>query len=228
MDNGGVKEQAGAAAETATQQASEVKSTAKEQASTVANEAIEQTAAVAEQATDQVRNLANQATSEVRTQANQQTERLADGLRSFAGQIQALVEGDTQNAGQLPDYARQATDQLQHLAGRIGDRGFEGVVDDVQRFARRRPGLFLAGAAAAGFLGGRLARGAQKASQQGLMSSSDTGTTPEPAAPLPMPGQLSGATTEGTDVIVLSETATAPAEAEGTTGVVGTPVGRTR
>jgi hypothetical protein len=162
-------------------------------------------------------------TGEVKAQANQQTERLADGLRSFAGQIQALVEGDQANAGPLPDYARQATDQLQQLAGQIGDRGFDGVVDDVQRFARRRPGLFLAGAAAAGFLGGRLLRGAQAASQQPQQAQVGGAHT---TGQLPMPGQLAGATADQTDVIVLSESATAPAE--GTTGVTSTPVGGAR
>jgi hypothetical protein len=222
-DSGGVKEQAGAAAGTAAEQAGQVAATAKDQAATVAGEAREQTAAVAGQATEQVRQLAGQATDEVKAQANQQTERLADGLRSFAGQIQALVEGDQANAGPLPAYARQATDQLQQLAGQIGDRGFDGVVDDVQRFARRRPGLFLAGAAAAGFLGGRLLRGAQAASQQPQQAQVGGAHT---TGQLPMPGQLAGATADQTDVIVLSESATAPAE--GTTGVTSTPVGGAR
>lgn len=218
MTDGGVKEQAGAAAGTASEQAGQVAETAKEQASTVAGAAMEQTAAVASQAGEQVRQLTEQARTEVKTQADQQTERIADGLRSFAGQIQALVEGDQQNAGQLPDYARQATDQLQHLAGRIGDRGFDGVVDDVQRFARRRPGLFLAGAAAAGFLGGRLLRGAQAASQQespGALPATSAGEVPMPRA--------TGATADRTDVIVLSEPATAPGD--GTTNVEATRVG---
>jgi hypothetical protein len=36
--------------------------------------------------------------------------------------------------------------------------GAQGVVDDVTRFARRRPGVFLAGAAGMGFVVGRLVR----------------------------------------------------------------------
>lgn len=216
-----VKEQATAAAGTAVEQSKEVASTAKEQATDVASQAIEQTAAVAGQAKDQAMQLVSQATTEAKTQANAQTERLADGLRTVAGQIQALVEGRTYEAGPLPDYARQATDQLQQLATRIGDGGVEGVVQDVQRFARRRPGMFLAGAALAGFFGGRLLRGAQSASQVAAVTG--PATTPSmPQSPvLPMPGQLAGATTEGTDVIVLTESATAP----GTTGVVPTTVG---
>lgn len=218
-----VKEQASAAAGTAVEQSKEVASTAKEQAADVASQAMEQTAAVAGQAKDQAMQLVSQATTEAKTQANAQTDRLAEGLRSVAGQIQALVEGRTQEAGPLPDYARQATDQLQQLATRIGDGGVDGVVQDVSRFARRRPGMFLAGAALAGFFGGRMLRGAQAASQV----AATTGSTTTPSTPqsptLPMPGQLAGATTEGTDVIVLSESATSPAP--GTTGVVPTTVG---
>ena len=208
-----VKEQATAAAGTAVEQSKEVASTAKEQATDVAAQAIEQTAAVAGQAKDQAMHLVSQATTEAKTQANAQTDRLADGLRSVAGQIQALVEGRTQEAGPLPDYAKQATDQLQQLASRLGDGGVDGVVQDVTRFARRRPGVFLAGAAIAGFFGGRLLRGAQAASQVPVTAP----PTATPQASLPMPAQpLAGATTEGTDVIVLTESAT---------GVVPTTVG---
>ena len=44
------------------------------------------------------------------------------------------------------------------LASRMEQGGAQGVVDDVTRFARRRPGAFLAGAAGVGFVVGRLVR----------------------------------------------------------------------
>ncbi len=44
------------------------------------------------------------------------------------------------------------------VAGDIDDRGVGALLDDLQAFARRRPGAFLLGAAALGFGLGRLAK----------------------------------------------------------------------
>jgi len=40
----------------------------------------------------------------------------------------------------------------------VQNRGMEGLVDDLQRFARRRPGVFLFATAVAGFAAGRAVR----------------------------------------------------------------------
>jgi len=216
--------QAAEVATTAADQGKQVASTAAQETKQVAGQAMEQASAVAGVAKEQARTLLDQARTDVRAQADSQTERLAEGLRGLAGQVQALLDGNTQDAGQLPDLARQATTQLESLAGRIGERGLDGVVDDVTTFARRKPGLFLAGAAALGFVGGRLLRGAQAAQQQGLGQTSTTSPAlPGYAPPLPAPagGPYAGATADGTDVITLVE----PALADG--GPVPMPVGNT-
>ena len=188
-------------------QATEVATTAADQGKQVAGQAMEQAQAVAGVAKEQARSLFDQARDDVRAQADSQTERIADGLRGLAGQVQAMLDGRNDEAGQLPDLARQATQQLETIAGRIGDRGMDGVVQDVTTFARRKPGLFLAGAAALGFVGGRLLRGAQAAQQQGLASSSSTPTssmTPsQPAQP-----RLAGATADADEVITLTQSPT--------------------
>lgn len=214
--------QATEVATTAADQGKQVASTAAQETKQVAGQAMEQASAVAGVAKEQARTLLDQARTDVRAQADSQTERLAESLRGLAGQVQALLDGNTQDAGPLPDLARQASTQLESLAGRIGDRGLDGVVDDVTTFARRKPGLFLAGAAALGFVGGRLLRGAQAAQQQGIGQ-----TAPAPSAlpgyapPLPAPagGPYVGATADATDVITLVE----PALADG--GPVPMPVG---
>jgi len=210
--------QATEVATTAADQGKQVASTAAQETKQVAGQAMEQAHAVAGVAREQAQTLLDQARTDVRAQADSQTERLAEGLRGLAGQVQALLDGRTEEAGQLPDLARQATQQLESFAGRIGDRGVDGVVQDVTTFARRKPGLFLAGAAALGFVGGRLLRGAQAAQQQGLGQQAPApGVTP----PLPAPatGPYAGATADGTDVITLIE----PAIADG--GPVPMPVG---
>ncbi|WP_204287439.1 hypothetical protein [Microbispora amethystogenes] len=50
---------------------------------------------------------------------------------------------------------RQVADRGRRTADYLETEGLSGAVRDVQDFARRRPGLFLAGALVAGFLAGR-------------------------------------------------------------------------
>jgi hypothetical protein len=121
---------------------------------------------VAGEARTQALDAMRSAQDELRGHASQQTDRAAQGLHGLAGQIQALVEGRTDEAGVAGDYARQAGDKVRQVAGRLEDGGFEGVVDDVRRFAQRRPGLFLIGAAAAGFAAGRMIRASRGGEDQ--------------------------------------------------------------
>ena len=67
----------------------------------------------------------------------------------------------------VADAGRQVADYL-------ADRGPEGVLREVQDFARRRPGAFLATALAAGFVVGRLGKGIAKAGSGAGKPSSDS------------------------------------------------------
>jgi hypothetical protein len=152
---------AGADSGTATaakEQPGQVATTAAQGAKDVAGEAKSQAASVLGDATAEARDVIGEARNELRQQASQQTDRAAQGLRTLAGQIQALHSGRPESAGPVGDYARQIGEKVQALAERVESGGFDGVVDDVRRFARRRPGVFLFGAAAAGFAVGRLVR----------------------------------------------------------------------
>ena len=90
----------------------------------------------------------------------------------------ALAEGRPDDAGPAGDYVRQAGDKLQEVAQRLESGGLDGALSDLQGFARRRPGVFLLGAAATGFAVGRLLRGAQAANADGGGSGSSTGSLP--------------------------------------------------
>jgi len=48
--------------------------------------------------------------------------------------------------------------QAQSAAERLEDRGVDGTLDDLRGYARRHPGMFLAGAFAIGVVGGRVLR----------------------------------------------------------------------
>jgi hypothetical protein len=158
-----VKEQASEAASTAVAKSGEVAGAATEGARQVASEASRQAGQLTQEALTSARTLVGEATGSLREQAGQQTERAASGLRTLSDQVRALAEGRADEAGAAGDYARQAGEKLQQVAERLESGGIEGALSDLQGFARRRPGVFLLGAAAAGFAVGRLVRGAQAA-----------------------------------------------------------------
>jgi len=166
-------------ADQAKEQASSVAGTAKEQAASVAGTAKEQAGNVAQEAKTQARNLVSEATSTLRGQAESQTKQVGSFVGGLADQFQALTEGRTDEAGPIGQYAQQAGDQVRQFAQRIDERGFDGLVADVQRFARRQPVTFLIGSAITGFAVGRLLRGARDAATPDQPSYSGyTGTGP--------------------------------------------------
>jgi hypothetical protein len=150
----------GGTAETAKAEAANVASTAAEGARDVASEASAQVKAVASEAKQQVDRLVSQGRYEVRQQAEQRSAQAAGQLRTLSEQFRALAESRPEDAGPLLTFVREAEDRLRSMAWRMEQGGPQGIVDDVNRFARRRPGVFLAGALGMGFVVGRLVRAA--------------------------------------------------------------------
>ena len=111
----------------------------------------------------QIHSVLEQAQSELGGRATEQTDKAATNLRGLGDALHALAEGRTEEASQLLPYVRQVGDRASEYADRLETGGFAGVTQDLSTFARRRPGLFLLGALAAGFASARLVRGAQKA-----------------------------------------------------------------
>lgn len=169
------KEQAKEATSAAVAKTGEVASSAGDGAKKVASEATRQVSDLASEASGHAKEVYSQASGQLREQASEQTGRAAEGVRSLSQQVQALADGRPDDAGAVGEYARQAGDRLQQVATRLEDGGLDGVLEDLQRFARRRPGLFLLGAGAAGLAAGRLLRGAQAAGTD----SPDTSAAPQ-------------------------------------------------
>lgn len=157
-------------AETAGSEASNVAATAAEGAKEIAGEATAQTKAVVSQAKQEVDSFITQAREEMRQQAESRSAQAAGGLRTLSEQVAALAEGRPDSAGSLPRYLEDAKEHVRSLASRLEEGGPQGAVDDITRFARRRPGLFLAGALGAGFVVGRLARASSAQSHDELGS----------------------------------------------------------
>jgi VIT1/CCC1 family predicted Fe2+/Mn2+ transporter len=163
-DQSAVKQAAGQSAQAAGQAAGEVKDTAKEQALRVGSEA-----------KTQVRNVASEVRGKVSDQARTQNDKLVGGIRQMADHLDEM-RGDRQDSPATQIVSRVA-DSGRQLAGYLESNGPEGVLREVEDFARRRPGAFLATALAAGFVVARLGKGVAKADD--LPSSS---SSPKPAS----------------------------------------------
>jgi len=144
--------------EAAKEQASQVGETASQAGQQVAGVAKEQAANVAQQTKVEAKHLLNQTRNELSSQAGTQQQRVAGGLRSLGSELQSMAsKSDTD--GPAAQVARQAADRIQTAAGWLENRDPGQVMTEAQRFARQRPGTFLAIAAVAGLAVGRLTRG---------------------------------------------------------------------
>lgn len=132
---------------------------ASSEASHVADTAKDQARQVKDEFATQARGLVDQAKDELRDQGRSQADHVAEAIRRVSDQAEALAAGRVDEAGNVADYVRRAGGQVGRVADRLDQRGVDGVVNDVEEFARRRPGAFLLGCAAAGFVTGRLLRG---------------------------------------------------------------------
>jgi hypothetical protein len=155
------KDEARGVAQDAAQSTRQTAETAKEQAGQVAGEAA-----------SQARQLLDQTRQQVTSTGVAQQERAAGGLRSLADELTGMVNGEGGQNGLAADLARQASDYVRNAADMLENREPAELLDEVRRFARQRPGAFLLGAAAIGFLGGRLTRGFAADSDLGSSSGS--------------------------------------------------------
>jgi hypothetical protein len=156
-------------ASTAKQETGAVAHTAADAGKEVVSAVSERTSAVAGTAKQQLSSIIDQTKTELRTQAEGQGEQVISGLRTLSDQVSALSSGRPEAAGQVGVLLDEGRQRLQSYLGSLELRGPQGMVDDVTRFARRRPGMFLLGAGVAGFAIGRLVRSA--AAEQGSQSS---------------------------------------------------------
>lgn len=191
---------------------------AKNQAGNVASTAGDQAKNVAGEAKTQARNLMNQTQDQVRVQAGEQKTKAAGGIRSVADQLRNVADGnvDGQQQSMVTDLARQASDKAQELASWLESREPGDLVNDLRDLARRKPGAFLLGAAAAGVLAGRLTRSAvdvkrddssQPSGAYGDYATSTPTTSGSEWAAATTAGTAEGAPTEGVvveDVQVIS------------------------
>ncbi|MFJ5135964.1 hypothetical protein [Streptomyces sp. NPDC088707] len=171
-------------AHTAHDKAGEAAAVLGDKATDVAQTAKEQAAHVVGETQAQAKDLVGEFRAQLQDQAGTQTQRLADNVRKLAGEIHDMSEKgepDSTAAG----LARQMADRGHRVADHLEQRGPDGLVSDLQNFARRRPGVFLAGAALAGFALARAGKGMGAAASNGSDAAGSAGTREEASAPPP-------------------------------------------
>ena len=157
-------------------QAAQVGQSAAGAAQQVAGTAAEQAKQVTGEARRQASDLLEQGRGQATEQARAGQQKAAESLGALADELRSLTNGEG-GSGPATDLLRQATDRVEGLAGHLRDREPGDLLEDVRRFARRRPGAFLVGAAVAGVLAGRLTTGVVAAHKEGT-SPTSSGTTP--------------------------------------------------
>jgi len=130
---------------------------------------------VASEAKSSAKGLLHEAKSGLGSQAGAQQQKAADGIRTISSQLHSMAEAPEQQ-GIASNLIRQAAERTSSVATWVENKEPGALLEDVQSFARRKPGTFLLLAAGAGILVGRLARGLQPA------------PAPQPAVP-PRPAQ---------------------------------------
>ncbi|TWJ23834.1 hypothetical protein JD76_03977 [Micromonospora endolithica] len=146
---------------------------AMEAGSQVSSHAVDQGREVITETGRQARNLVDEAATQARQQAEQQQRRAADGLRALGGQLRSMAD-DGHQEGLAADLVRRGADAAQQAAGWLDNREPGDLLDEIRDYGRRHPGTFLAGAAIAGLLAGRLGR---------ALSGGQGGSTGQPAGP---------------------------------------------
>lgn len=155
------KEEAAQLGENAKLQAAEVKDTAVNATAQVADAAKQEASQVVGEARDQVRGLIDTTLGEVRGRTKDGQSAVASTIQGLASELSELTNGQT-TSGPVAQFAGDLAQRGEQLSTWLQNSEPDDVLVEVRRFAARRPGTFLAIAAGAGLLAGRLARGTRE------------------------------------------------------------------
>lgn len=120
----------------------------------VAQAATDQAKQVADQTRQQAASLLQQGRQQLLDQAVFQQQKVALRLTTVADELRELAHSSSSDS--VGEWTRQGADQLHQFASWLHDREPGDLLEEVRSFARRRPGVFLIGAALAGVVAGRL------------------------------------------------------------------------
>jgi hypothetical protein len=190
------KRQTSSTPEVAKQEAAEVAQTAAHRTAEVGDTAGEQAKRVASETVRQARDLVDEGRGQLAEQAREGQRKAASGLHTLADELGSM-SAKSDGQGLASEVVSQAAARTRGVADWLGAREPGALLGEVRAFARRKPGVFLAGAVAAGVLVGRLTRGAVSAgsndgSNGGSPDATDRRDEPGVGAvpPAPPPGRV--------------------------------------
>lgn len=143
--------------ESAVSEAAEVGKSAAKRTGEVAGVVGEQAKQVVSETGAQARHVFEEGVDQLREQVSEGQHKLAGGLRSLADQLRQMSDR-TDESGMAAELIEQVSERISDAASWLESREPSDLVHEVRRFARQRPGMFLAGAAVAGVVVGRLTR----------------------------------------------------------------------
>ena len=202
----------GSTTDVARNQAAAVGQSASEAGSRVTQTAADQAREVASETARQARDLLDEAGGHARDQASVQQQKAASQLRSVADELWEMTSKGGQS-GVATEVAQQAAERIHGMASWLEQREPADVLQAVRDFARRRPGVFLADAVAAGLAAGRLTRGMTDAARSGgqrpgtqrppreITPGAAIPPPPDPDWTTPMPGYPADALPGGTGTV---------------------------
>ncbi|HET6654743.1 MAG TPA: hypothetical protein VFH57_00730 [Gammaproteobacteria bacterium] len=129
---------------------------------------------------DQAREKTREMADEARRQASDTAERQKKAAADQAGGVASALRRTGEELGRqdqtyLADMANQFADSVDRMADQMRDQDIGTLLNRTQEFARRRPGVFLAGAVATGFVLTRFLKssGRREGDSAGQWASSD-------------------------------------------------------
>ncbi|SFN43130.1 hypothetical protein [Mycetocola miduiensis] len=123
----------------------------------IAGTAADEAANVKNEVGYQAKNLVGQVRTQVTGQVSTQKDRAADGIRTVSDQLRSMADS-SETEGMASNLVSQAASRAGDVAGWLESRDPGDLLNEVKRFARRRPGVFIAIAAGTGIVVGRLAK----------------------------------------------------------------------
>lgn len=201
---------------TAKQEASELKHTTSAQAKDVVDTAKDEASSVLGEAKWQAKDLFAQTQRELKDQAQAQQQRIAVGLDGVSSELDSMAT-NSPSPGLATDLVRQVSGRLSTASTWLGDRDPGAVLQEVKRFARRKPGTFILAAIVVGVVAGRLTRAlASNASEDSSAAGGAPLGSTEPDAGAPPTTVGSPASGGALDTPISSQSSTDWAEAQGT------------
>jgi hypothetical protein len=133
---------------------------AKAEARNVAESGKRGASEVADEARTQAAELAHTARQQARHRVDGEVGKLATFLDDIGSELDEMAHGSVRSDGHFPSLARDGAQMANRLSRRLETGGLDGALQDVSRFARRRPGVFLAASFGVGLALGRVTRNA--------------------------------------------------------------------